>query len=165
MQESIPINFRYTKDEYLRAVRFHYSRTLRVKLDVAVAILAGIAGIYLLYTDGLSWIGLSAVIACCAMLLIVFVALVIAPNQAYRGSDKLKHDYHLTFGEDGIQFRTSGIDSRLDWDIYDYWIEGPEFFILYYGKNQFSVIPKRAFQSDTERKRFADLLSAKVRAK
>lgn len=165
MQEPVPISFRYTKDEYLRAVRFHYYRTLRVKLDLVVAALCGVAGLYVLLTEGLSWVSLGGIFACSVLLLIMFIALVIVPHQVYRGSDKLKQDYDITFSEDGIQFKTPGIDSRLDWDIYDYWIEGPEFFILYYGKDLFSVIPKRAFESDAERRRFTELLFTKVRAR
>jgi YcxB-like protein len=162
MQTTINLKFRYRKDEYFRAIRFHFWKTMKLKLDLVVAVLSGLAGGYLLWIDAVSWISLTALLACLVLLLIVFTALVVVPAQIYKGSQKLKQDYELIFSDEGILFRTSSIDSRLAWDLYKSWIENAEFFILYHGKREFSVIPKRAFENDEEQKRFKELLAGKV---
>ena len=165
MSEPITLRFRYRKDEYVRAVRFHFRKTMKLSLDLVLAACCGLAGSYSLWVDGVSWVSIGGLVACLVLSLIVFTALVIVPFQVYKGSDKLKNDYDISFGEKGILFRTLGIDSRLDWDVYNTWIEGPEFFILYYGEREFSVLPKRVFENDDELKGFKQLISAKVRAR
>ncbi len=163
MPGPITLKFRYTKDEYLRAIRFHLQKTMRIKLDLVVAAVCGLAGSYVLWVEGVSWVSLGGLLGCLGLLLIVFMALVVVPSQVYRGSEKLKQDYNISFNDEGIHFQTLSIDSRLQWELYKKWIEGPEFFILYHGKREFSVIPKRVFENDDEQKRFKDLLSRRVR--
>ena len=138
---------------------------MKIKLDLVVAAVSGLAGSYVLWAEGISWVSIGGLVVCLALLLIVFGALVVVPSQVYRGSEKLKQEYEITFSVDGLHFQTAGIDSRLEWELYKNWIEGPEFFILYHGEREFSVIPKRAFENDDERKRFKGLLSGKVSAR
>ena len=59
-------------------------------------------------------------------------------------------------------FRTTAIDSRLAWSLYQNATEVRDFYLLYHGRRQFTVIPKRAFENETDRRAFEALLLAHV---
>ena len=74
----------------------------------------------------------------------------------------LHEEYSLTFSPEGIHFQTTDIDSQLQWKMYSHALIDKESFLLYYGSNQFSVIPKSAFQTAAEREGFERLLANKI---
>ncbi len=57
----------------------------------------------------------------------------------------LDDEYHLEFRDDGIGFKTKDIDSNLKWTLYHSWLRDNEFYILYHGNRDVSVIPRRSF--------------------
>jgi len=62
----------------------------------------------------------------------------------YNSQPKLKDEYCLVFSDDGIRFKTDNIDSVLQWPIYQSWISDDDYYIMYHGKRDLSVIPRRA---------------------
>lgn len=162
MTEPIILNFKYKRDEYIKAARFHFTRTMTLKLDIAVATFTALVALLSLKIDGISWLSVSAICVTVLLLLVVFCALFVVPAQMYKGSEKLKQDYELVFSEEGIKFKTADIDSNLKWDLYKRWIENQDFFILYHGKNEFSVIPKRVFKDHAELNGFKELIKRKI---
>ncbi len=162
MSEPIILRFKYNRQEYIKAARFHFTRTMTLKLDLAVAAITALVAVYWIKTHGLSWLSMAALCATVLLLLVVICALFIVPIQLYRGSEKLKQQYELVFSEEGIQFKTEDIDSHLKWELYKRWIENQEFFIMYHGKNEFSVIPKRVFRDEAELNGFRELIRRKV---
>ena len=54
--------------------------------------------------------------------------------------------------------RTTHIDSALKWGMYTWALVDAYSFILYYGSQQFTVIPKRVFDSSSQRQAFEQLL-------
>lgn len=161
MHDVITLRFTYDKDEYLRAVRLHYRKKMGVTRDIVIAVLCGAAAVWLFVTEGLSVWSLVAAGGFLALLGVVCSALVVVPRIIYADSAKLGNEYELTFRHEGIHFKTRDIDSHIDWELYDNWIEDDEFFILYYGKRNFSVVPKRAF-SENQEAIFREHLIAKI---
>lgn len=95
------------------------------------------------------------------LLALVIYAICLLPYMIYRYQPKLKSEYHLQFRDDAIGFQTDEIDSELKWSIYHSWLRDAEFYILYHGKRDVSVIPRRAL-SDHADDRLADLLSLHI---
>ena len=96
------------------------------------------------------------------LLLLVAYALLILPILIYRSDPKLKWEYSLDFYDDRIEFKTRGIDSTLQWQLYHSWVDDDEFYILFHGKRNVSVIPRRVLASDDSDERFAELLQRKI---
>ena len=158
MNSTINLSFRYSESDYIRALRAHHASQLRLRLDIAVTfILAGI-GIYLLCTSGLHWFSLVCVIIAAVFALMLIVAFTIIPSLVFRQEPKFRDDYSLTFSSEGIHFQTSHIDSQLQWSMYSRALIDSHSYLLYYGTRQFSVIPKRVFQSAEQRQAFEELL-------
>ena len=71
-------------------------------------------------------------------------------------------EYSLTFSPEGIHFRTAHIDSQLQWSVYSRALVDAHSYLLYHGARQWSVIPRRVFQSRAEQEAFERLLAEHV---
>jgi hypothetical protein len=74
---------------------------------------------------------------------------------------KLAH--RVDFTKNGIHFKTTNIDSNLNWSMYTHVLTNCEHYLLYYGKNQYTVIPSRVFESPDQLKAFDQLLKEKIK--
>lgn len=162
MSEPIPISFTYSRNEYIRAVRCYYKAVLRVRLDVSIAAIVFGIGCYLVYSQGIDAISLMLMILGASLLLIIGCAWFIVPRLKYACRPKLKQPYELVFSDASILFRTTGIESRLDWSFYRKWLANDEFYLLFYGKMRKSVIPRRVFLNDSADRAFRELLIRKI---
>jgi hypothetical protein len=75
---------------------------------------------------------------------------------------KFKDEYRLDFSEEGASFQTEHLNSKLDWSYYNKFLETDKFYLLFYGKAMFSIIPKRAFTSDEQQNQFRCILNKKI---
>ena len=142
--------FAISRDEHVRAMPRHYKSKLQVKCDVIGGLLAVIAGLFLIRTmevDVIAWLLIGAG---GLLLATVGCSIFLVPHLIYRSQPKLKSEYRLEFDEDGIRFRTDDIDSRLKWSIYTSWLRDEEFYVLYHGARNLSVIPRRSLHGETD---------------
>lgn len=157
----VEATFTISRDEYIRAMRRYYKTKLQLKRDLAGSVVAILAGIYLLRSTimpGLAWL---LVIAGAILLMLLIYAVVLLPHLIYRYQPKLQSEYRLRFRDDAIRFHTDEIDSELKWSIYHSWLRDAEFYILYHGKRDVSVIPRRALE-DAADEQLAELLRQKI---
>ncbi|MEM6255161.1 MAG: YcxB family protein [Cyanobacteria bacterium P01_D01_bin.156] len=157
MQTPVSATFTYQRDEYIRAVRYHYKTILHLRRDTIAAVASIILGLYLVAIAQISWLGWLVLCMGLVLLAMMGYALFLLPIIIYRGQPKLKDSYSLRFSEEGIDFKTQQIDSTLQWSLYHTWRLTPEFYILYYGKREFTIIPRRVF-SPTDDDRLQALL-------
>ncbi len=162
MDAPVSTTFTYTRREYVLAMRRHYKSTLRVKFDIVGGLLAVAGGLYLAliaHSGAVGWLlaGLGA-----ALLAIVAYAMLLLPHIIYSSQPKLAKEYALSFADDCIRFKTEDIDSTVQWSLYHAWLSDDQFYILYHGKRNLTVIPRRALADadDTLRK----LLTAHIGA-
>jgi hypothetical protein len=159
--ETVTLNFRYAETDYVRAMRAHYASRLRLPLDIAVVVVAAALGAYELRSGsrgfGLAMLALSGLFA-----LMLVAAFAVIPTIAFRREPKFRDDYTLTFSTQGIRFQTAHIDSNLQWSLYTRALVDAHSFVLYYGSQQFTVIPKRVFQDTAQREAFETLLAHNI---
>ncbi len=162
MNSNIVLSFRYLESDYVGALRAHYASRLHLRLDIVVAIvLAGIGG-YLWQSPATHWFGVGCVVVATVLVLMLIAAFTIIPPLVFRRETKFRDDYSLTFSSEGIHFRTAHIDSRLQWNIYSRALVDARSYVLYYGSRQFTVIPKRVFQSSEQQQAFELLLTRHI---
>jgi hypothetical protein len=158
MDSVIHLAFRYSEQDYVRAMRAHYASRLRLRLDVAVAVVTALLGVYWWQSPssrywGMGLVGLSAV-----LVLMLVAAFGVIPILAFRREPKFRDEYSLTFSPDGIHFRTAHIDSQLQWSMYNRALADAHSFVLYHGPHSFSVIPKRVFKTTEQLAEFERLV-------
>jgi hypothetical protein len=148
--------------DYVRALRAHYASRLRLRLDVAVTILLLGLGIYLWQSPSSHWFGVACVAGAVLFSLMLVAAFTIIPRLTFRGEPKFRDEYSLVFSAEGIHFRTAHIDSQLQWSMYSRVLIDAYSYVLYYGSRQFTVIPKRVFQSFEQQQAFEQLITQHV---
>jgi hypothetical protein len=130
-------------------------------LDIAVTVAVAVVVAYELrsgsHAFGLSMLCLSGI-----FVLILVAAVAVIPRIWFRSQPKLRDEYSLRFSPEGIHFQTAHINSDLQWTMYTRALVDAYSFILYYGSQQFTVIPKRVFSDGAQRESFERLLSQNV---
>lgn len=162
LNDPIAITFKFTRDEYVRAMRRHYKSGLKVPRDVIVGV-AGIAGgLYVALASSLGWIGWLLFSLSAILLAMVAYAKFALPTVIYNSEPKLRNEYRLSFSDDGIGFKTDGIDSTLQWSVYESWLSDDDFYILYHGRRGLTVIPRRALALGNADTRLREILERRV---
>ena len=164
MSESVDVVFTYTREEYTRAMKRHYQSVLSIRRDVIAGSIAVAGGCYWLRTSDDRWLGWLLLIPGMVMLATIASALFILPGLIYYYQPRLKNEYRLSFSDDGIKYKTKGIDASLDWSLYRSWLRDDEFYFMYHGKHDLSVIPRRSLSTAAADERFEVLLTRKIGA-
>jgi hypothetical protein len=162
VNSTIKLSFRYAERDYVRALRAHYASHLRLRLDIVVTIVLLGGGVYLWRSPSLHWLSLACVVIAGVFVLILITAFAVIPPLVFRREPKFRDEYSLTFSPDGIYFQTAHIDSQLQWSMYSRALIDAHSYVLYYGSHQFTVIPKRVFQSVEQQQAFDQLLTQHV---
>jgi len=162
MNSAIQLCFRYSEQDYVRAMRAHFASRVRLKSDVAVALGLALLGMYTWRSLDSPWYSMAAIGAAIILLLMLLAAFTVIPVVLFRREAKFRDEYSLTFSEDGIHFQTEHINSQLQWKLYDRALIDARSFILYYGARSFTVIPKRVFQGAAQLAVFEGLLAQKI---
>ena len=161
MAESVDSTFTIEQDEYVRAIRRHYRSNLSVTRNIVGELVAISGGLYLLLATDQSSIGWLLIVPGAILLGIVVYALLILPSMLYRTQPKLRSEYRLHFDDKGILFETADIRAQLNWQLYHSWLCDEEFYILYHGKRDLTVIPRRSMTEDGSNQ-FATLLGRNI---
>lgn len=157
MNDPVSVTFTYGRNEYVRAIKHHYFRTLQLRRDIVASVLGVLIGAYLTFVVRIGWIGWLVMAVGIILLAMINYAVFLLPLLIYQSQPKLKDEYRLSFHDSGIDFKTAQIDSKLQWSLYRTWWSDPDFFILYYGKRDLTVIPRRVLNG-SEDKQLQDLL-------
>lgn len=151
MIPAVSATFTYTRAEYVRALRRHYQWQLQLRRDVIASCAAIAGGVYLVQSEELVWLGWLLVTLGAVFLVMVTYTLFILPQLLYGMQPKLKSRYTLQFSEAGIEFKTDNIDSELQWPLFHSWRYDKEFYVLFYGKRDLTVVPRRALDETSDR--------------
>jgi hypothetical protein len=159
MEKIISLRFKYTEEEYVAAMRLYMARSPGLIIRMAIAFLYSIGCIGLfVWLDFASDLIPLFIFAACFPFLMAFLLFFVVPRQRFRSDPKFRDEYFLQFSDDGIQFKTAQIDALLQWSLYNKVLENERFFVLVYGKNMISVIPKRAFADQQQEAAFSEML-------
>jgi hypothetical protein len=158
----IHLRFRYEEKDYVRALRALYAQRLRVRLDAAVAGLVGGLGAWLWQFPDKRWLAILFLVLAAIMVAMLIVAFKVMPSLIFRRDPRFRDEYGLTFMDEEIHFRTAQIDSRLKWEMYTNALLTAHSYLLFYGKQQFTVVPKRVFESAGQQQEFEEMLSRHI---
>ena len=161
-QEPVRLSFTYTEDEYVSAARLFFSRDSETKFRrylslgfFAFALLVAWLADDFYVTTAVLFSGLIVL----ARYWYVYSAL---PRSYFRNNPKFREPHELTFADDAILFRSRDMASRLEWGFYTKALETPEHFFLVYGRDMFSLLPKRVFRDRRQESELRELLRRKL---
>jgi hypothetical protein len=159
--ETVHLSFRYTEQDYVRAMRAHYASRLRLPFDINNILLVAFVGAYE-WELGAQGFGITLLCVSGILALKLVAPFAVIPIITFRSQPKYRDDYSLSFSPQGIHLQTTHIDSDFKWDEYTSALVDEHSFILYCGSQQFTIVPKRVFQDVSQRKSFEQLLVQNV---
>ena len=158
----ISISFINELKDHIKAQRVVHSKGVLAKLDKVVAVLLFGFGVCCVVFVGIRW------------WTIIWFPLAVAEwfdllslsrwraKIEFQRNPKFREEYHLTFSRESIHFKTASLDSTLQWTHYESVIESPDLFLLMYGKELYTLVPKRCFNSNEEMDAFRALVSQAI---
>jgi hypothetical protein len=158
---ALELAFRYLPGEYLRGIRAHQFPRHRVLTDLSMSALVFGVGLATLMGSQEFWLGAMLIVLSLVVPAMYLASLLVTPLML-RDNAKLEQEHLLTLSDAGIHFRTDSIDSRIAWSLYKRARRTARFYLLYYGRNQYTVIPRRVFADGGEMKAFEELLSRQL---
>jgi hypothetical protein len=164
-EKPLRLSFTYTEDEYVAAARYFFTRGTDPKFQFYLG-LGFIAGALFI-----TWLVDNIYVTATVMVPLLLVAArywyvySALPRSYFRGNPKFRDPYELTFSDEGILFRSNGVESRLAWDFYTKVLETPEYFFLVYGRDMFSLVPKRVLRDRRQASALGEMLRRKFGAK
>ncbi len=160
MTQPVTLHFRYTREEYVAAVRQFFD-PFRLKLYGVLGALLLLLGAFAgavsddpFYPWFLSIFGVVS-------LALFYRSYFLAPRRWY-DHISARGDYTLQCSDAGVGFRAKDMESSLRWSLYREARENERFYFLVYGKHAFTVIPKRVFTSADQERSFRELLRQHV---
>lgn len=164
--DKVELRYSLTEKEYLSAVRYYFLRSTQMLPRIILFYVLICAGFLMLNVVLDSVLPLWFVVALLSLIgVALFHAyLVDLPRRYFRSDPKFRWEYHLTFTDAGIKFKTADIDSSIAWSLYTGVVENDSFYFLVYGKDlpSLSILPKRAFRDSKEEAAFRQMLRRHV---
>ena len=160
MVEPISLTVRFLNElqDHILAQRLLYHKSLMAKLDKVVAVLLIGFGVYCVARVGVYWWTILWFPLAVAEWFDMLSLTRWRTRIQFQRNPKFREEYHLTFSRENIHFKTTSLESTLQWTHYERVIESRELFLLMYGKGLYTLIPKRAFSSEEEINSFRTLL-------
>jgi hypothetical protein len=141
--ETVNLNFRYTQQEYVKGTRqfLLMSKTMgKLNLFLVPAFFVFAIFYFFFVGDFISYIFIAlAFFATITEIMVYFYF----PARSYKKAEKYHKDFQLGFSSESIVFKTSSIDSTLQWDVYKELWENREFYFIVQPSRLYTLIPKR----------------------
>ena len=157
--ESLSLSFSYQPGEYARALRRVQISKLRAVRDAVIAASVLDLAAFLWLFNGYSWVVGVMLVSILFFGLLLGFGVFVVPALVSRSQPKLREPYNLRFSDEGVHFRTTGIDSNLSWSLYSSWRQDSDFVYLFHGPRDVTILPRRAFSNADDEALFVRLIS------
>src|SRR6185437_4046826 len=162
MEDVIELRFRYTEAEYLTAYRKYFLAKKRAFFMLSMSTGLVVVGVYFLISGRdialtISFIGTGAL-----LFGLLISSSILLPKQRFRTDPRFRGEYLLRFSDNGVEFYTKEIESKVTWRVYKEALETKAFFLLSDGGAILTVVPKRAFANADDESRFRELLDRNI---
>jgi hypothetical protein len=165
MPGAVELSFTYTEDEYISAARLYFARAYDTKFRFYLSVGFLVCASLIAWLAGNVYVAAMMLLPGLLVLARYWYSYSVLPRSYFRSNPKFREPYELTFSDKGILFRSKGVESRVEWDFYTKVLETPDYFFLVYGKDMFSLLPKRALREHGQESALRELLRRKFGAK
>ena len=159
--EPISIHYHMTEAEFMTAYNAHWSAhhqsTLSNVITGMVGVVVGLALLSLTF-----WLAVIAVVAGGLLLLITWLRSFLC-RRAFRDAKKYNVNISVAISDAAVHVESAEGKSDLKWDFFTWYLDTPAHVLLYMTKRNFSIIPKSAFQDETQVQAFVELVKSKLK--
>jgi hypothetical protein len=157
----ISVRFRLSESEFMAASNASWSAQRQgsmASLVLGAAVFAGGAAIGALFSR---WIGVVCLVLGALVMLMVWVRSRLW-RRAFGKMRKYEDEVSFTFAEGGLTTETIEGSASIGWDFYQWFLDTPDFLLLYADRRSFTVIPKKAFADGESGRRVLTLVEEKL---
>lgn len=156
--ETAKLIFKYTQNEYIKAERQYLiaSKIIR-SYDLIIAGFLFLIALNYLYYSSFSTFSIIVLILVLTVTILGILVYFFVPIYKFKQTAKYHEEYTLIFSKDMIKFQTPSIQSELKWDNYSEIWENKDYYYLVQAPRIYTLIPKRAFQNETENQLFQEM--------
>ncbi|MRG49114.1 hypothetical protein GFS24_28650 [Chitinophaga sp. SYP-B3965] len=150
------LQFTYNREEVINALRSHFLRRGEIKVfrnTLIILLIATVTG-YLFHV-----VNFNALLGISTMMVILGWAFwYLLPVSTYNKAATFKDNIRLRYNEEGMAISTGPGERALSWKSFSQIVETNSFFFLYKDKRSFFLIPTSAFESETAKDSFSQLM-------
>ncbi|MBL7721633.1 MAG: YcxB family protein [Chitinophagaceae bacterium] len=155
------IFFGYEKGKVLQALRYHFISRPEIKIMLILVNVFAIMSITLYALKKITPMAFFIGSFLWVVLMISFWF--ILPALVYRRAATFKHEFSMTFEEDGFQLAHERGSKTWAWTALKNYLESPHFFHLYFDSRSFFLVPKSGCKDTDEVFELRKLIKSKVK--
>ncbi len=155
------IYFGYEKAQVIQALRYHFISRREIRIMLILVNVFAIASIAL-YTFGK--VTAMAFLTGSFLWVVLMVSFwFILPGIVYRKAATFKHEFSMTFQDDGFTLSHEKGSKSWPWTALKNYVESPHFFHLYFDSRSFFLVPKSGCKDTDEVYALRQLIKGKVK--
>lgn len=155
------IYFGYDKRQVIQALRYHFISRKEIRLMLILVNVFALATITLYALKKITPMPFLAGSVLWIVLMISFWF--ILPFMVYRKAVTFKHEFSMTFSEDGFTLAHEHGSKFWEWTKLSSFLESPHFFHLYFDTRSFLLVPKSGCKDSDEVFELRNLIRSKVK--
>lgn len=155
------IFFGYEKGKVLQALRYHFISRPEIKIMLILVNVFAIMSITLYALKKIT--PLAFFIGSFLWVVLMISFWFILPALVYRRAATFKHEFSMTFEEDGFQLAHERGSKTWAWTALKNYLESPHFFHLYFDSRSFFLVPKSGCKDTDEVFELRKLIKSKVK--
>ena len=155
------IYFGYEKGQVILALRYHFISRKEIRLMMILVNVFAMVTIILYAMKKITPMPFLVGSVLWIVLMISFWFFL--PYLVYRRAVTFKHEFSMTFNEDGFTLAHERGSNTWDWKKLASYLESPHFFHLYFDSRSFLLVPKNGCKDSDEVFELRNLIRSKVK--
>jgi len=155
------IYFGYEKAPVIQALRYHFISRKEIRL---MLILVNVFALLSIVLYAVGKVSATAFLTSSFLWLVLMASFwFILPGIVYRKAVTFKHEFSMTFEEDGFTLAHEKGSKSWPWKALKNYLESPHFFHLYFDSRSFFLVPKNGCKDTDEVYALRQLIKSKVK--
>lgn len=155
------IYFGYEKKKVLQALRYHFISRLEIRIMIILVNVFAIATFTLYFLKKIQ--SLAFLVGSLLWIILMISFWYILPAMVYRKAVTFKHEFSMTFEQDGFSLGHENGSKSWKWEALKNYLESPHFFHLYFDSRSFLLVPKDGCKDSDEVFELRGLIKSKVK--
>ena len=155
------IYFGYEKKKVLQALRYHFISRLEIRIMIILVNVFAIATFTLYFLKKIQ--SLAFLVGSLLWIILMISFWYILPAMVYRKAVTFKHEFSMTFEQDGFSLGHENGSNSWKWEALKNYLESPHFFHLYFDSRSFLLVPKDGCKDSDEVFELRGLIKSKVK--
>ena len=155
------IYFGYEKKKVLQALRYHFISRLEIRIMIILVNVFAIATFTLYFLKKIQ--SLAFLVGSLLWIILMISFWYILPAMVYRKAVTFKHEFSMTFEQDGFSLGHENGSKSWKWEALKNYLESPHFFHLYFDSRSFLLVPKDGCKDSDEVFELRGLIKSKIK--